>query len=101
MASDLMQKARNEAINYTTAAALRHAAECVDELVEKGEPMGDQQTNRRAYRPADKLVCDSDVSGEDFEEAMDIVGETIALATKHYISGAQAAKFYRNKADSI
>ncbi len=81
--------------------ALNHAADCVDELVEAGEPMGPQQTHRRGYRPADKLVCESNATGEDFEEAMDLIGEAISLAAKHDIAGKEAAEFYRNKADAI
>jgi hypothetical protein len=101
MASDLMQKARNEAINYTAAAALRHAADCIDELVEKGEPMGSHQTFRRGYNAADRYVVDSELSGDDFDEGVDKVGDVAGMALDHDISGKDAATFYRNQADEL
>jgi len=101
MASDLMQKARNEAINYTAAAALRHAADCVEELVEKGEPMGTRQTYRRGYNPADRYIVNSELGGDDLEEALDKMGDIIAKALEYDISGKDAATFYRNQADVL
>jgi len=101
MTSDLMQKARNEAINYTAAAALRHAADCIDELVEEGEPMGNRQTYRRGYNPADRYIIDSELSGDDLEEALDKMGDVTAKACEHNISGKDAATFYRNQADVL
>ena len=96
-----MEDARTEAINYTSAAALRHAATCVEELVEKGEPMQSRQTYRRGYNAAYDYVIESELGGDDSEEALDIVGDTIAMANKHDISGKDAATFYRNKADGL
>jgi hypothetical protein len=99
--STLMEEARNEAINYTAAAALRHAADCVEELVEKGEPMGDHQTFRRGYNAADEYIVGSELGGSDFEEATDKVGDVAAMALDHGINGEDAATFYRNQADEI
>jgi len=96
-----MQKARNEAINYTAAAALRHAANCVEELVEKGEPMGDRQTFRRGYNPADSYIIDSELSDDELDEALDEMGDIVAMALEHEIDGKDAATFYRNQADAL
>jgi len=35
------------------AAAVRHAADCIDELVAKGEPMESRQTYRRGFNAGD------------------------------------------------
>jgi len=101
MGSTLMQNARNEAINYTAAAALRHAADCIDELAEAGEPMGNRQTFRRGYNAADEYVVGSELGGDDFEEAVDKVGDVAGKALEHGINGTDAATFYRNQADTL
>jgi hypothetical protein len=99
--STLMEEARNETINYTAAAALRHAADCVEELVEKGEPMGDRQTFRRGYNAADDYIVESELGGKDFQEATDKVGDVAGMALDHSINGKDAATFYRNQADEL
>ena len=90
-----------ETINYTAAAALRHGAECIDELVEKGEPMGPRQTFRRGYNAADDYVVDSALTAKAFEDAVNKVGDVAAMALNHDISGKDAATFYRNQADEL
>jgi len=98
---ELMQNARKEAINHTVAAALRYAADCVDELVEKGEPMQSNQTFRRGYNAADQYICNSELVGDDFGEAADEVGDVAGMALEHDISGKEAAEFYKNQADEL
>ena len=96
-----MEEARHEAINYTAAAALRHAADCIDELVAKGEPMGDHQTFRRGYNAADEYIVGSELGGSDFEKATDKVGDVAGMALDHSINGEDAATFYRNQASEL
>jgi len=88
-------------VEQTAADALRHAADCIDELVDKGEPMGSRQTYRRGFNAADRQLVESPLSGSDFEEATDLVGEVTTMALNHEIGGKDAATFYRNRADSI
>jgi hypothetical protein len=83
------------------ADALRHAADCVEQLKEKGEPMGPHQTFRRGYDAADQFVVDSPLTGDKFNEAVDVAGDAIGMALDHEITGTDAAEFYRNKADAI
>ena len=90
-----------ETLDYSTAAALRHAAECIEELVDAGEPMGPRQTFRRGYNAADDYLLDTVLTGDDFEAAADQAGDVAALAQKHGIAGKDAAEFYRNKADAL
>ena len=88
-------------VDAITAKALRHAADCILKLVEKGEPMGPQQTYRRGFNAADEFICDSPATGNDFEQATDKVGDVAVMALNHDISGEQAAEFYNNQADLI
>lgn len=90
-----------EVINYTTAAALRHAADCIDELVNKGEPMQSRQTFRRGYNAADDYIVESALTAHAFEEAIDKAGDVTTMALDHEISGGDAATFYRNQADNL
>jgi hypothetical protein len=99
--SQAMQTGEEEVINYTAAAALRHAADCVEELAEKGEPMGDRQTFRRAFNAADGYLVDSALTGAAFDEASDEIGDVVGMALDHGINGKDAATFYRNQADAL
>ena len=83
------------------AAAVRHAADCIEELKEKGEPMGTRQTYRRGYNAGDEWLCNGGLSGDALDEALDHFGNVAALACKHDISGEDAAEFYRNQADVL
>jgi len=88
-------------VEQTAADALRYAADCIDELVDKGEPMGPRQTYRRGFNAADDQLVESPLSGKDFEKASDIVGDVTTMALNHEISGKDAAEFYRNRAQSV
>ena len=88
-------------VDRIAAEALRHAADCVEELKEKGEPMGPRQTFRRGYNAADDKVVESPLTGSDFEACIDVIGDAVGMALDHEITGKDAAEFYRNKADSI
>lgn len=99
--SEAMQTSEEEVINYTAAAALRHAADCIDELVEKGEPMQKNQTFRRGFNAADQYLCESALSGKSFDDANDRMGDVVAMALEHGIAGKDAATFYRNQADTL
>jgi len=99
--SQAMQTSEEEVINYTAAAALRHAADCIDELVEKGEPMGPRQTFRRGFNAGDRYLVDSALTGGAFDEANDELGDVAAMALEHDIDGCDAATFYRNQADAL
>ena len=90
-----------ETINYTSAAALRHAADCVEELKEKGEPMGPRQTFRRGYNAADDYLVNSALTAGAFDDAVDTVGDVVTMALDHDIDGTDAATFYRNQADAL
>ena len=90
-----------ETINYTSAAALRHAADCIDELVEKGEPMQPRQTFRRGYNAAYDSLVESELTAHAFDDADNKVGDVVGLALDHDISGKDAATFYRNQADEL
>ena len=83
------------------AAAVRHAADCIEELKEKGEPMGTRQTYRRGYNAGDEWLCNGGLSGDALDEALDHFGNVAALACKHDISGEDAVEFYRNQADAL
>jgi len=99
--SQAMRTTEEEVLNYTAAAALRHAADCVDELVEKGEPMGKQQTFRRGFNAADSYIVESALTGQAFDDAIDEMGDVMGMALDHDISGSDAATFYRNQADAL
>ena len=88
-------------VNRIAAESLRHAADCVEELKEKGEPMGPHQTFRRGYNAADTFIVKSPLTGSDFDGAIDVAGDAIGMALDHEITGTNAAEFYRNKADAI
>ena len=96
-----MSATKSTTVNQIAAESLRHAAECVDELVEKGEPMGPHQTFRRGYNAADSFVVSSPLSGDELAECVDVAGDAVGMALDHEISGKDAAEFYRNKADAI
>jgi len=80
------------------AEALNHAADCVEELVEQGEPMGVRQTYRRAFRPGDRYIVEETNGGED---ALDEFGEVVAEACANELEGEKAAQVYRINADEM
>ena len=94
--------AKSITIDSAVAESLRHGAQCIDELVDKGEPMGERNTYRRGFNAADEyLVEQTPLKGSAFEKAADKMGDVAIMAHKHGINGKDAAEFYRNKADAI
>lgn len=99
--SEAIQTTEEETINHIAAQALRHAADCIEDLVDAGEPMGSRQTFRRGFNAADSKLVDSALSGKAFEAASDKVGDVAGMAVEHDINGQDAATFYRNQADAL